>query len=167
MGLDRKNKRALDRFTKNFDKELQRSAKRNIKPISAEFSGSSGAFGPPPITNVYGNTVHVHGDGNQLAVGNEGDVQQFQGEQPLDLAKLQDVLRDLHASNIEFGDSEVETMVAEIAEEVRGEIESATPDHGRLRELVTALANYLRTVPTTAVGGFIAQGLTLALLPAG
>jgi len=100
------NRRGIDKFTKALDKELQRSAKRNIKPVPVATDSASGAarsratMVPPaqPTQIVNGPTFYgdIHG---QLAWDNTGPVHQHQAVQPIagseDLARLAELAHAL------------------------------------------------------------------------
>lgn len=161
------NRRAMDKFTKQLNRNLQRSAKKNIKPIPIPADSPSVSVagqGPVTIQNVYGDTVNVYGDDNNVAVGASGDVAQAHRDEPVDVSALRNAVRDLLASTIDF-DDDVHAEVHANAEALQAEADQDQPDHGKLRHLSASIGNRLRGIPTSAVGGFLAQGLAAAFLP--
>ncbi len=180
MGLDPKRRREIKKQEEQEAKERAKAAnaanrkyERRIKPMHEGHSvprGGRPASGPGPhIVNIYGDHVQVHGDGNQVAIGTGGDVHQLHAEQPVDLDVLRGLIRDLQASqsHIDFPGADTADEVRELADEIANEAAAPVPDHGRLRRAATSIGRKLQTVPTTAIGGFIAQGLAAAFLPLG
>lgn len=97
------NKRGLDKFTRELNKELQRSAKRNIKPMTMSTEASAGGPGwavPPaqPTTVVNGPTFYGDVTG-QVAWNNSGPVHQHQhlpsGLTATDITGLADLAHEL------------------------------------------------------------------------
>ncbi len=178
MGVDPKRRREIKKEAVAEAKErakatnaANRKEARKIKDFPAPRARSAGysAGAGPHIVNIYGDHVQVQGDGNQVAVGIGGDVHQRGAENAVDLDALVRLVRDLTATvaHIDFGDAEAAEEVRTLADDITAEASASAPDHGRLRRLAVSIGQRLQTVPTTAIGGFIAQGLAAAFLPIG
>lgn len=161
-GRDGINRRGIDKFTKALNKELQKAARRNLKPLPVDIDSEGQAVA---IHNIYGDTIYVNGDRNQVAVSTNGDVSQTSAEQNIDVAALLGAVRDLLASEIDYGAPDIQQEVQANALALDAEARADQPDHGKLQRLASAIGERLRAVSTTATGGFIAQGLAAAFLP--
>jgi len=160
------NKSGLDKFTRELNKELQRSAKRNIKPVPvstdpAPSSTTSWSVPPAqPTTVVNGPTFYGDITG-QVAWDNSGPIHQHQhlpsGLTATDLADLADLAHELltalaqttHADSDSDGDGdedrdreEVSVATAEAraaAAALWAEAQQAEPDPGRMATMTARL----------------------------
>lgn len=188
MALDPKLKRAIDKHNKEvaqYNAKSQDKAERRYNRPSRTYSrtrldGLSGSARPVRIVNiynpVYGDSVTVHGTDNQVAVGNEGDVQQLTGAgeqdistQPVEPATAQlaaqDLLHQLRIGGIEVDDPELAEQLQADAEEIQAEASTEDPDQGTLKRIATAIAEKLTSISVAGVGGFVAQLLASAFVP--
>lgn len=170
------NKRGLDQFTRELNKQLQRSAKRNIKPIPVSTDTASGRTAswsvPPaqPTTVINGPTFHGDVTG-QVAWGNSGPVHQHQhlpsGLASIDLADLADLAYELLTALAEapddVGDGEqVSVAAAEsraAAAALWAEAQQAEPDSGRIA-IMTAR---LRAALPNLASGIVSSSLVTAV----
>lgn len=120
------NRRAWDKITKQMNKDFQRSARRNIKPIPLQAEPSprrgraAGAFPPPQPTQIVNGPL-INGDNyGQLAWDNTGRVEQHQanagGDGPTaqDLATLAELTHQLLT---ELADAETPPEIPRIEED--------------------------------------------------
>jgi hypothetical protein len=166
------NKRGLDKFTRELNKELQRSAKRNIKPVPVSTDDGAGRPGwsiPPaqPTTVVNGPTFYGDVTG-QVAWDNSGPVHQHQhlpsGLTPTEVADLADLAHELLTTLAEApdGDEEVSVATAEAraaAAALWAEAQQAEPDSGRIATMTARL----RTALPGLASGIVSSSLVTAV----
>lgn len=186
MALSPREKREIkkqqDEIAKETKKARERAEKKHSRRASSSRARQNGMLGgtarPVRVTNIYqpnyGDMVTVTGHGNQVAVGNEGDVAQDIGEQnvstqPVDLdttlAAVRDLLHHLQHDGIRIEDAELADELRTEAAELQAEADTDEPDQGTMRRLAASIGEKLATIPFTALGGFTAQLLATAFLP--
>lgn len=120
------NRRAWDKLTKQMNKDLQRSARRNIKPIPlpvepSDRRGRVAGVSPPPQHTQIVNGPLIQGDSyGQMAWGNTGPVAQHQSEAAVDEPTAQDLatLAELtHQLLTEIAAAETAPETAQIEED--------------------------------------------------
>lgn len=168
------NKRGLDKFTRELNKELQRSAKRNIKPVPVSTDDGVGRPGwsvPPaqPTTVVNGPTFYGDVTG-QVAWNNSGPVHQHQhlpsGRTPIEVTDLADLAYELLTALAEApdgdGDEEVSIATAEAraaSAALWAEAQQAEPDPGRIATMTARLRSALPSLAS----GIVSSSLVTAV----
>ncbi|MBC3191473.1 hypothetical protein H7X46_10405 [Pseudonocardia sp. C8] len=159
------NKRGIDRFTRDLNNELQRSAQKNVKPITFDVESGDTAVGPGGIVNnIYG---PVNNSG-QMAIGISGPVDQsrWQGDAPIaNVDGLRECLVLLRDQLDTLGlDDDSRTAVEESTTEVESELESGAPDPGKVRRTVGRVQQLITTgAAAGTLTKLIVDGLGTAL----
>lgn len=178
----REIKKAAEERAKEEKKARERAERKHNRSTSSSRTRQNGMPGGPArlarVTNIYqpnyGDTVTITGHGNQVAVGNEGDVaqeiaQQDVSTQPVDLdttlAAVRDLLHHLQHDGIRIEDEKLTAELRSEAADLQAEADTEEPDQGRMRRLAASIGEKLATIPLNALGGFSAQLLATAFLP--
>lgn len=163
------DKSQIDKLTRELNREIQRSARRNIRPVPLDVNAHCDRIGFRPSgsgSNFV--TNDVFGNGNRLAVDTQGDVIQHRGAQPeVDIATLTMIARVVLQDSLGLvADPDNGDELRRIAEAVVAEAADKEVDHGRLRQLGASLHGVFGKVAVGAAGGTLAQLLGPPLLHA-
>lgn len=139
---------------RNIEKELNRELRRRPVRVPVEVHQPTGvamwhSAAHPGLAGTMpdqsgGVTFHVHGDGNQIAVANAGDVQQsiIRGLPAVDLAEL---IRQLRMAVPELGLAEEDAAEFEAAvDKIEQESVKKEPNKGRLRRALATIGDFLK-----------------------
>lgn len=139
-------------INKELDRAFKREARRRPATLPVEVSSSpqlsagprASWGGPPQVVNNITN-IHTDGQGNQVAVGVEGDVHQqsvVMGMSAQDLTTLISQLRQVKSELNLSPEDAIE--YAETVDRIEQEAHSDTPNQGRLRRALNSAGDFLR-----------------------
>jgi len=141
-------------MNKELGKELKRESRRrpatlpvDVTPRSRPgFAPSRPAFvSEEAAQHVTNNYITTSGQGNQVAIGNHGDVHQqsvISGMSAQDLSELVRQLR-LAAAGLELAEDDA-AEYSEAVDRIEAEAEKETPSKGRLLRALTSVHLFLR-----------------------
>lgn len=171
-------KAGLRRMGKDMQKEIEKGMKPVRVPVNYRVTGttrtvSTGSAWPGPggdtvNHNYYGDTVNVDGDGNLVAVGNNGPVSQhIGGTEESDnewrmalLEALGNVQGHLDELDLDEDDRDTVEDAATSAATIAGDENKEDEEvDGALRRRGHRVLNILEKVGTAASGGIIAHSL--------
>ena len=149
--LTPREKREIKKREEAIAKEREQARKKAEKKYNKSTTATSRGTGSSPssrITNIYqthyGNAVTVTGQGNQVAVGIDGDVaQEIDNQnistQPIDLdttlAAVRDLLHHLQHDGIQIDNHELADELRNEATQLQSEAQAEEPDQGTMKRL--------------------------------
>ncbi|HEV7932131.1 MAG TPA: hypothetical protein VGP70_07395 [Actinomadura sp.] len=150
-GLKRWAAAKAKEVTKEYNTALEKEARRRPPTLPAPvprhsgFTPSSELFsrGSTYVTNHI--NVNTEGQGNQVAVGNQGPVHQQSAITGMTSQDLAELVRQLRLAQEQLGlDDEDAAEFSQAVDRIDEESQSDTPNRGRLLRALTAAGLFLR-----------------------